>query len=418
MIKLAKKFFKIHRSITGSGVRKSLNLLKREIPSLKIKKVRSGTRVFDWIVPPEWNIKDAFVADEQGNKLIDFQKNNLHIINYSTKINKFVSKKELLNHLFFLKDKPNSIPYITSYYKKFWGFCLSYKEFKKKFNINKFKVVIKSNFKKKGFLNYGELIIKGKTKKEILIYTYICHPSLANNETSGPIVCAYIAKYFSKKNNFFTLRFVFAPETIGAITYLKINQDYLKKNIIGGYVITCVGDEKNYSFLESKEKKTISNIVAKETFKKLKIKYKNYNFLERGSDERQFNSPGINLPIASIMRTKYGEYPEYHTSDDNLKLITDKGLKDSFRLIKEVINNFNKKIIPTSANKCEPFLSKRKLYPTISTGKIDQFYKNLLNFLSYADGTKDLDEIGKKIKLKGEHLKQIYNILKKERLIT
>ena len=203
---------------------------------------------------------------------------------------------------------------------------------------------------------------------------------MANNEISGPTVTTYLANYFSKKKNNFSIRFLFLPETIGAIAYLNKNYEYLKENTIGGYVITCVGDERNYSFLESKKKNSLSNKVAKEIFKKNKIKYKNYSFLHRGSDERQYNSPGIDLPIASIMRTKYGVYPEYHTSDDNFKVVTKKGLTDSFRLIKDIIEKFDKEIIPISTFKCEPFLSKRKLYPTISTGKVFKFNQKIVRF--------------------------------------
>ena len=282
---------------------------------------------------------------------------NLHIINYSTKTNKIIPRQKLLKHLFFIKQRPKSIPYITSYYKKFWGFCLSYDDFREKFNKKKYRVVIDSSLRTDGYLNYGELIINGKSKKEILIHTYVCHPSLANNETSGPVVCTYLAKYFLKKENYYTLRFIFVPETIGAISYLQKNYKYLKKNVLGGYVITCVGDERNYSFLESKYKNSLSNLVAKETFKKNKIKFKNYSFLERGSDERQYNSPGIDIPIASIMRTKYGEYKEYHTSDDNFNVVKKKGLINSFKIIKKIIENFDEQIIPISNIKCEPFLS-------------------------------------------------------------
>lgn len=417
MIKLAKKFYKIHRSITGSGVRKSLKLLQNEIPELKIKKIKSGTKVFDWVVPPEWNIKNAYIEDMDGNKLLDFKKNNLHIINYSTKTNKIIPRQKLLKHLFFIKQRPKSIPYITSYYKKFWGFCLSYDDFREKFNKKKYRVVIDSSLRTDGHLNYGELIINGKSKKEILIHTYVCHPSLANNETSGPVVCTYLAKYFLKKENYYTLRFIFVPETIGAISYLQKNYKYLKKNVLGGYVITCVGDERNYSFLESKYKNSLSNLVAKETFKKNKIKFKNYSFLERGSDERQYNSPGIDIPIASIMRTKYGEYKEYHTSDDNFNVVKKKGLINSFKIIKKIIENFDQQIIPISNIKCEPFLSKRNLYPHLSTGKIDKFSQDILNFLSYSDGKNSIESICKKTFISLRKSKDYLKILKKYKLI-
>ena len=229
MLKLAKKYYEIHRSITGSGLRKSLKLLQSIIPKLQIKKIKSGTKVFDWKIPPEWNVKDAFIQNEKSQKIIDFKKNNLHLINYSTPINKIVKREDLTKHLHYLKKKPNAIPYITSYYKKYWGFCLSYNQFKKKIKGNNFKVLIKSKFNKNGNLNYGELIIKGKSKKEILIHTYICHPRMANNETSGPILCTYLANFFSKRKNRFSFRFIFTPETIGTISYINKNLEQLKK---------------------------------------------------------------------------------------------------------------------------------------------------------------------------------------------
>ncbi len=380
MIKLAKKFFKIHRSITGEGVRKSLKLLKKEIPSLKIKKINSGKKIFDWKVPPEWNVKDAYIKDENNKKIIDFKNNNLHLVNYSFPVKKIISKKELLSHLNFLKNKPDAIPYITSYYKKYWGFSVSFRDFKSKFKGKNFKVLIDSNFNSKGFMNYGELIIKGRSKKEILIHTYICHPSMANNETSGPIVCTYLAKYFKKRKNYYTYRFIFTPETVGAIAYIKKNLKNLIKNIIGGYVITCVGDSKNFSYLESKNK-SISNRVAKSTFKELNIKYKNYSFLKRVSDERQYNSPGVNLSIGAIMRSKPGTFKEYHTSKDDFNLVTKDSLKKSFETIKKVLINFDNEIIPLNKYICEPFLTKRNLYPTLSTGKISKKIEKIIDFL-------------------------------------
>ncbi len=416
MIDLARKLYPIHRSITGKGVVKSLKIIKKKISKLDIRSFNSGSKVFDWIIPPEWNIQDAFIAKINGEKIINFKKNNLHIVNYSTAINKIISKKELLKHLHSIPSKKNTIPYVTSYYKKYWGFCLSESE-KKLLKDKKFIVKINSNFNNRGKLHYGELLIKGKSKKEILIHTYICHPRLANNEISGPTVTSYLANYFLKKKNNYSLRFVFLPETIGAIAYIHKNYEYLKKNTIGGYVITCVGDDRNYSFLESKNSDSLSNKIAKEIFKKNNIKFKNYSFLKRGSDERQYNSPGVDLPIASIMRTKYGDYPEYHTSDDNFKVVTKKGLIKSFNLIKNIIEKFDKEVIPISVFKCEPFLSKRKLYPTISTGKIAKFNRQLLDFLMYSDGTNRISDIEKKIKIEKKQAQKIYKILKKNELI-
>ena len=413
MLNFAKRIYPIHRSITGKGVLKTLQEIRKEIPKLKICSLNSGLKVFDWKIPPEWNISDAYIANLDGKKIIDFKENNLRIVNYSSPIDKILTKTELLKHIHTIPNRKNSIPYITSYYKKYWGFCLKHTELKL-LHEKKYKVVISSKFNNKGKLHYGEFLIKGRSKKEILIHTYICHPQLANNEISGPTITTYLAKYFSKKLNNFSLRFIFVPETIGAISYLKLNLNKLKDKVLGGYVITCVGDNRNYSFLETKDQNSLSNKIAKKMFKKLKIKYKKYSYLKRGSDERQYNSPGINIPIASIMRTKYGMYPEYHNSDDNFNVVTQKGLIGSFNFIKKVIEKFDDTVIPIAVHKCEPFLSKRNLYPTISTGKISKLNQGLLDFLSYCDGTNDLDDIEKKIKLDKAIVKQIFKILKKK----
>jgi aminopeptidase-like protein len=329
--KIAKdKLYPLTRSLTGQGVRSTLKIIQKEFPELKIKKIKSGTKVFDWNIPPEWNVSDAYILDKYNNKIIDFKINNLHLVSYSVPVKKYISKKELFKNLYFLKNQPKAIPYITSYYKKRWGFCVSYNQYKnfdKKYSSSdKFKVVINSTLNKKGNLNYGEIILKGKSKKEILISTYICHPSMANNELSGPIVSMGLINYFKSKKLNKTLRFVFIPETIGSISYLRKNIKYLKENVIGGYNLSCIGDERQHSCMFSKYQNSPSDEEVIEAYKLLKIKnYKVYSFLKRGSDEGQYNSPGIDLKISSIFRTKYGEYPEYHTSLDNFNLVTIKG---------------------------------------------------------------------------------------------
>ena len=417
------KLFPICRSITGSGIRKTLKIIKNEFPKLKIYNVPSGTKVFDWNIPPEWNIKDAYILDKNNKKIVNFKNNNLHLVGYSIPVNKFFSKKELFNHIHTLPKQPTAIPYITSYYKKYWGFCVSHKQklqFKKKYkNLDKFKVVIKSNLNSKGNLNYGELILKGKSKQEILISTYVCHPSMANNELSGPIVSMCLINHFSKlKNLQKTIRFIFIPETIGSITYLSKNLSYLKANVFGGFNLSCIGDEKQHSCIFSKYENSPSDRAIIESYNKLKIKFKRYSFLERGSDERQYNSPGIDLPITSIFRTKYGEYPEYHTSLDDFNLVTEKGIKAGLSVVKEAINILNEKIIPKNNILCEPQMSKRSLRSSLSTKDFKKSTLNYMNFLQYADGNNDLKEISELIKISYKKTFKIYNILTKYKLIT
>jgi aminopeptidase-like protein len=416
------RLFKLNRSITGKDLRLTLRIIKNEIPELKIKKITSGQKVFDWKVPSEWNVLNAYVVDKYDNRIIDFKKNNLHLVGYSVPIKKEVFRNELLKNLNYLKEQPKAIPYMTSYYKKRWGFCVSYNQFKKfksKYSSkDKFRIVIDSNFKKNGELNYGECILKGKNKKEILISTYICHPSMANNELSGPIVSMSLINYFRNKKLDKTLRFIFIPETIGSISYLSKNLKQLKENVIGGYNLTCIGDERQHSCMLSKYGNSPSDEALIEAYRLLKIRdYKTYSFLERGSDERQFNSPGVDLKISSIFRTKYHEYPEYHTSLDDFNLVTFKGCKGGFNVAKKSIEILQKKIYPENIILCEPHLSKRGLYPTLSGKKGKKFKKNYTDFLQYADGTNSLEKISNLIRLDISLVKKKYLELKKFRLI-
>ena len=411
------------RSITGKGTLKSLNIIKKEFPKLKIKKIPSKTKVFDWTIPKEWNVKDAYVKDKFGKKIIDFKKNNLHLMGYSTPVNKTLNKRDLLNKIYYLKYQPNAIPYTTSYYKDRWGFNISYNQKKyieKKYKKNDtFKVAVKSKFNLNGKLNYGELVIKGQSKKEILISTYICHPSMANDQLSGPIVSMCLIRYFQKRKKLErTLRFIFIPETIGSIAYLSKNLKHLKKNLIGGYALSCIGDEKNHSFVFSKSGNSPSDEALIEAYKKLKIKnYKSFSFLHRGSDERQFNSPGIDLSIPLLCRSKPNLFNEYHTSLDNFKLVTTKGIRGGFEVAKLAINILLKKIVPENLVLCEPQMSKRGLYNTLSIKRNFDISRKYMDFLQYADGKNSLEEISKKIETNFNLTKKIYYKLKKFRLV-
>ena len=372
---------------------------------------------------PEWNVKDAYILDKNNKKIIDFKKNNLHLVGYSIPVDKFFFKKKLFNHIYSLPKQPKAIPYITSYYKKYWGFCVTHNE-KLKFNKNyknsdRFKVIIKSNLNPQAYLNYGELILNGKSKQEILISTYLCHPSMANDDLSGPIVSMCLINHFSKiKNLEKTIRFIFIPETIGSITYLSRNLPYLKANVVGGFNLTCIGDERQHSCMFSKYGNTPSDRAIVEAYNKLKIKFKKYSFLERGSDERQYNSPGVDLPIASIFRTKYGKFSEYHTSLDNFNLVTEKGVRGGFNVAKEAIKILNKKKLPKNKILCEPQMGKRSLYPTLSRKSEKGNTRHYMNFLQYADGKNDLYDISNILKIKYNKTLKIYNILKKHQLIN
>ena len=414
------ELFPICRSITGEGTLKTLKIIKKQFPSLKILSVKSGDKYFDWKIPLQWDIQDGFVLDSKKKKIIDFKKNNLHVVNYSSPVNKKIFLNELLTRIHTIKKNQNAIPYHTSYYKKYWGFCTTHTQkenIKKTYKKNdSFHVVIKSKLKK-GFLNYGELLIKGKSKQEILISTYICHPSMANNELSGPIVSMSLINFFLKKKLDKSIRFIFIPETIGAIVFLKKNLKHLKENLIGGYNLTCIGDDRMHSCMLTKYGKSLSDSSLLEAYKKLKIKFKIFSFLKRGSDERQYNSPGIDLPIAAIFRTKYGEYPEYHTSLDDFSVISKKGIKGGFSVAKTAMQILLNKKIPKNNFLCEPFMSKKNLYPKFSADKKSFFISDIMNFLVYSDGSNDLNSISKYLGKSIKETNKIYNFLLKKKLI-
>ena len=394
MYQLIKRLFPICRSITGDGVRETLNILKEYIP-IDIKEVPSGTKVFDWEIPDEWNIKDAYVKDEDGNRIIDFKQSNLHVVNYSIPFEGELTLDELKDHFYTLPDQPDLIPYVTSYYEKRWGFCISQKQYESLKDMT-YEVKIDSTLEA-GSLTYADLVIPGKSKKEILISTYICHPSMANNELSGPVVTTYMAKNVldKKEKPYYTYRFVFVPETIGAITYLKKYLKHLQKNVIAGYVVTCVGDPGIFSYLKTRTEDTLVDRITLHVLENTEDDFNVYNFLARGSDERQYNAPGIDLPVGSLMRSKYHEYPEYHTSADNLDFVTDEALKqtlDKYICCLDVIDNNH---IYKTTILCEPHLSKYNLYETIGKKGVDS---NLFwNLIAYCDGKNDLLEIAKKI---------------------
>lgn len=418
---LAKTLFPINRSITGDGVRETLRILKKINPSLKIKNIDSGTKIFNWTVPQEWNVKTAWIKDSKNNTIIDFKKNNLHLMSYSEPVDKILSLKELKKNLYCMSSRPNAIPYVTSYYNLKWGFCLSKNQLDKLKNGN-YKVKIDSSFKK-GSLTYGEILIPGKSKKEIFLSTYICHPSLANNELSGPCVAIYLSNWIkSLKNRKYSYRIIFIPETIGSIAYLSKNYKEMKKNIIAGFNLTCLGDNRTYSFLPSRREDTLSDDVAKHVLKWTHKDYKSYKWIDRGSDERQYCSPGIDLPVATIMRSKYGEYPEYHSSDDNLKkLVTAEGLDGGYKIIEKAILLIENNIYPVANYLCEPKLSRFNLYPTDQTNDQSDYPDlsrlKLINFLSYCDGKKSLLEIAEKCEEPAWAFYDILKILLKNKLI-
>lgn len=392
LYKWACELFPINRSITGPGVRETLLYIQNLFPALTIHEIPSGTNVFDWTVPDEWSIESAYIENEKRERIVDFDNSNLHIVAYSEPVDEWLEFEELDKHLNSLPDQPDAIPYITSFYKRNWGFCLTHNQ---RLSLDKkipHHVVIKSKLEK-GSLTYGELIIPGKSENEVLLSTYVCHPSLGNNEISGIVVTMGLTNWLlGLLDREYTYRILFIPETIGAITYLSKNSKEMKDKTIAGFVVTCVGDDRAYSFMPSRTGKTLADKIARFTMDNYLPKYDEYSFLERGSDERQYCSPLIDLPVVSVMRSKYGTYPEYHTSLDNLDLICPRGLFGAFNIISKCIEilEINHTYIVT--NPCEPQLGKRGLYMLNSNIKGGDTINNLL---AYLDGKTDLVDISK-----------------------
>ena len=416
MYKLLKRLFPICRSLTGNGVRETLKIIQGYIP-LKTLEVPTGTKVFDWTVPKEWNIKDAYVMSNAGNKIIDFRKNNLHVVGYSAPINKKMFLPELQKHLYSLPNQPEAIPYVTSYYKEGWGFCIADKD-RKRLKEGEYKVFIDSELKD-GVLTYGELFIPGKSKKEVFLSTYVCHPSMANNELSGPVVTTFLSKWILSKPRKYAYRIIFIPETIGSIVYLSKNLKIMKNNVFAGFNISCVGDDKAYSYLATRNGNTYTDKVALNILSFKHPDFIRYSFLDRGSDERQYNSPGVDLPVCSVMRSKYGAYPQYHTSLDNLDFVSPQGLYGAYEALKDCLQLIEENRKYKISCLGEPQLGKRGLRPLIGTKhSYTKEAETMSNFIAYADGKNDLIDISNKIKVPVWQLYPVIEKLMKADLLT
>lgn len=393
---LATRLFPICRSITGNGLRESLDILKGYLPDLRIHEIPTGTPCFDWEIPNEWNIRDAYIICPDGRKICNFRDSNLHVVGYSTPVRETVGLEELQEHLYSLPEDPDAIPYITSYYKERWGFCISHNE-RESLVPGDYQVHIDSQLAP-GSLSYGELLIPGESDQEIFISTYLCHPSMANNELSGPVVATYLARWISSlERRKYSFRIVFIPETIGSIAYLSRHHEEMKRKVVAGFNLTCIGDERSYSYLPSRQEDTLADRAALHVLGHLHPGFATYSFLDRGSDERQYCSPGIDLPVCSLMRTKYACYPEYHTSRDDLQLVTPAGLAGGYEVARMAIQCLEENFIPQRLTLCEPQLGKRNLYPTISTKTSGATVRKMMNFIAYVDGKTDALGISEKI---------------------
>lgn len=413
----AVQLWPLNRSLTGEGVRKTLDKIRNHLPNMVVSSIASGTKVFDWTIPKEWYVNEAYIVKPNGRKICDFSKNNLNLLGYSIPFEGNLNLDQLKKHLHTIPEQPNAIPYVTSYYEKKWGFCISQNELNS-LKDGEYKVKIDTKLFD-GELNYGEIIIPGKSQREVFLSTYICHPSMANNELSGITVTTYLAKWLQElSHREFTYRIVFVPETIGSITYLSKNYIEMKKKIFAGFNVSCVGDNRTYSYLPSRSGDTLSDEVAKHILNWTNPNFIRYTWFDRGSDERQYCSPGIDLPIASILRSKYGEYPEYHTSLDKLgNVVTPEGLEGGYNAIKNAIELIERNKKYKLKFLGEPQMSKRDLYPTISTKKIDKQIKLMMDFISMCDGKTSILEIANKLNVPAWDLYNLTEMLNYKNLI-
>ena len=416
-MQFAQKLWPLNRSLSGRGVVQTLQFIKEIIPELSIKHVKSGTIFLDWEVPKEWNISHAYIIDPLGNKICDYSENNLSLVGYSAPIAGSYTLDELQKHLFSLPEQPDAIPYVTSYYKEFWGFCISH-NLRNKLVEGIYQVVIDGTLQN-GQMHFGELVVPGSSKKEILISTYICHPSMANDQISGIVVSTFLAKWISENpERKYTYRFVFIPETVGSKYYISQNYKKLVKNVVAGFNITCVGDERCYSYLPSRDGHTLSDQVARHVLNTEVGDYKTYSWKDRGSDERQYCAPGIDLPIATIMRSKYGCYPEYHTSLDTLKnFVTANGLFTSYELYQKCVLTLENFCFPRATILGEPKFDKRNMKPYVSQKKDYVNHILISEFLTWSDGRNSLIEIAEKCDVSTLELIPIMKILQESNLI-
>ncbi|NDV20637.1 DUF4910 domain-containing protein [Pseudodesulfovibrio sp. JC047] len=408
--------YPICRSITGDGVRQTLNYFKEIVPDLTLHEIPSGTNCYDWTVPDEWNIDEAYLIGPDGDRIVDFKDHSLHVLNYSVPVDTTLSLDELQPHLYSREDLPEAIPYVTSYYEKRWGFCLPHAQ-RKTLKPGTYRAVIKSRLEP-GSLTYGELFLPGRRAEEILVTSYTCHPSMCNNELSGPVTLVGLAAWLAeKKDREFSYRFYLGPETIGSICYIHRHLERLRERCVGGLLLTCCGDAGNFSMVHSKKGDTHMDFLAETILREHTKNHRAYSFLDRESDEQQFNSPGIDLPFISFEKTLYRQFPEYHTSLDDLNFVTTDTLGSTFEVMQHFFSALEANQHYQTTTTCIPQLGKRGLYPTLSDIHSGETVEPMLDFLTYADGTLDLAHLAQAIGISFAHAKRLATIFLEHELI-
>jgi aminopeptidase-like protein len=409
LFELVRELFPICRSITGNGVRDTLRILQRYAP-IEVREVPSGTPVLDWVVPKEWNIRDAWIKDDGGRRVVDFQASNLHVVNYSVPVRARMSLDALRPHLHTLPDRPDSIPYRTSYYSETWGFCLSQRQLDA-LAPGEYDVCVDSTLEP-GSLTYGEAVLPGETDDEILISTHVCHPSLCDDNLSGLALSVFLVRALAAlPRRRHTMRFVYAPGTIGTITWLARNEERARR-IRHGLTLTCVGDGHPFTYKRTVGGREEIDRAAAHVLSTSKQPHQIIDFFPYGYDERQYNSPGFRIPVGSLMRGRHGQFPEYHTSADNLDFVSGAKIAESLRICRAIVDVLEGNATYRNlAPRGEPQLGRRGLYRATGGAQVKDLELALLWVLNLSDGEHTLLDITERASMEFRTIRMAADLL-------
>lgn len=393
MLSQVERLWPLNRTLAGPGFRQSLAILGSGLDGFTISAAQTGTQVLDWTVPDEWHLDSAFITTPDGERICDVAHNNLHVVGYSTAVDAQMDLADLQPHLYSLPEQPDAIPYVTSYYERRWGFCLTHRQ-REALKRGTYRVRIAAAHVP-GELNYGQLVLPGDSTDEVLFSTYCCHPSMANNELSGPVLAVALAQWLSARTDRrLTYRFVFVPEMIGSAAVIEAQRPHLQAHVIAAFNLTCVGDERSWSFLPSRRGESYADLIARHVLRHTVGEYDSYSWSDRGSDESMYCAPGVDIPMVSVMRSKYGTYPEYHTSlDIPGTVVTARGLAESYCFHRALIDALELDCTPRTLVLGEPQLGRRGLYPQTSIKGSTTSVKDMLDLISHSDGATRLVDI-------------------------